>query len=172
MTRLIRLLLTLAGIVAGSLLIAAPAVAGEPATISGVTLGYLPSGLGDASDFTYEYDDVGIVSRVWESGSDATGWRVDLDVAVMRGARLSDAAALRDWFAAYEDRPVDEARYVPTEVRGQPGWLARDQVFWLVRPGLAASVRLDAARWPTVEALRVAAAARPARCDPEMTCRG
>jgi hypothetical protein len=78
----------------------------------------------------------------------------------MRGERLTDAHALHDWFIAYDERPPSEAHYVAVRVRGRPGWICRDQVFWLVRPGVAVSVLLDRTRWSRHDVLRIARSAR------------
>lgn len=141
----------------------APVVAPTAAvatTLDGIAFGHLPGGLGRSSNFTYSYDDVDFRSRVWESRRPAGGWRVDLNIDVMRGARLSDAKALHDWFIAYEERPPGEARYIYVIVHGHPGWLSRGQVFWLERPGLAVSVSLDRSRWPVPEVVRTGWSAR------------
>jgi hypothetical protein len=164
------LLVLVAG--AGVLAVAAPATgimapASAPmsaareasAVVDGIAFGYLPAGLGQASDFSYSYDEVDFAARVWESGSDETGWSVDLDIAVLRGDRLRSGQALHDWFIPYEDRPPAEAHYVPVQVDGRPGWLCRDQVFWLLRPGLAVSVRLGRAHWSQHDVVRIADAA-------------
>jgi len=128
-------------------------------SIGGVRFEYLPSGLGQASDFNYEYDEVAFTARVWESPAPSGGWRVDADIEVLSGARLTSGAALHDWFIDYQERPPAEAHYVPVLVHGRPGWLARDQLFWLVRPGLAVSVRIDGTRWSTSEVVRTGWAA-------------
>ena len=133
----------------------ARAEAAPGTTVGGVQFGYLPDGLGQASDFNYEYDDVTFVARVWESQV-PDGWRVDADLDAMSGARLTTGQALHDWFIAYEDRPPAEARYVPVRVHSHPGWISRDQLFWLVRPGLAVSVQLDASRWSMADVVRTA----------------
>jgi hypothetical protein len=165
MTTLIRWLLA-ACVVAGGLVVvpAAPVfaapVSAAPVVLDEVQLRYLPAGLGGSTDFVYGFDDVDFVSRVWESGSDEDGWRVDLDAIVMRGDRLTNGKALHDWFIAYEERPPAAARYVPVRVHGRPGWMCRDQVFWLVRPGLAVSVQLDRTRWSRHEVARIARSAR------------
>jgi hypothetical protein len=144
------LLRALGGALAASLLLAIPpaaaAVAPAP-TLGGAVLHYLPSGLGTSSDFEYHFARVSFDSRVWESGSDARGWRVDLDIVVMHGRRLSTPRALHEWFIRYEQRPPAEARYRPVRVHGRRGWAAHDQVFWLIRPGAAVSVRIDRNRW-------------------------
>lgn len=151
---------TVAGSPAGSTTVlpvaAAPAAA---SVLDGIAFGYLPTRLGRASDFEYGLDGVDFVSRVWESGSDEAGWRVDLDIEVLRGDRLSSARALHDWFIRYQDRPAAEAQYTLVRVNGHPGWLCRDQLFWLLRPGLAASVQLDRNRWARAEVVRIADAA-------------
>jgi hypothetical protein len=155
MTRLIRWLLAIATGVAAVLVAPSGAAATAP-VLDGVQLRYLPAGLGTTTDFAYEYDDVSFVARVWESGSDADGWRVDLDVDVMRGATLSDPAELRDWFIAYEDRPPADARYRAIRVHGHRGWMSRDEIFWLMRPGLAIAVQLDRSRWSAGQLSRTA----------------
>ncbi|HEY3714493.1 MAG TPA: hypothetical protein VGL39_08210 [Jatrophihabitantaceae bacterium] len=137
----------------------APAPAPQGIGIGGIRFGYLPAGLGQASDFYYEYDEVAFTARVWESPAPSGGWRVDADIEVLSGDRLTDGAALHDWFVAYQERPPADAHYVPMLVHGRPGWLARDQLFWLVRPGLAVSVRLDGTRWSTSEVVRIGWAA-------------
>jgi hypothetical protein len=43
-----------------------------------------------------------------------------------------------------------------TTVRGHPGWIGRDQVFWLVRTGLAVSVHVDRTRWSRHDLRRIA----------------
>lgn len=115
--------------------------------IGGIEFRYLPPGLGVASDTEYSYDEVDFASRIWESGSNADGWSVDLHVTVMRGWQLADGTALHDWFVDYQQRPPAAARYRPVLVHGRPGWLSDDQLFWLVRPGLATSVTIDRSQW-------------------------
>ncbi len=171
MTRLIRWLLALAlgaGVVVSAPAAGAAGAAVGPASrgerLGGVQLRYLPRGLGTSTDFEYEYEDVSFVSRVWESGSDAAGWSVDLDVDVMRGRRLVNGRALHDWFIPYEDRPADEVSYHRIRIHGRPGWLTRDEVFWLVRPGLAIAMSVDRTRFSTRQLLRTARAARAGGC--------
>jgi hypothetical protein len=161
MTRLVRWLLVLA-VALTTLLAGPPSAAAATPLLDGFELRHLPPDLGGSTDFAYEYDDVAFVSRVWESGSDETGWRVDLSVAVLRGEPLSGARALHDWLVAYEERPAGEARYRPVRVLGAPGWWGRDEVFWSVRPGLAVVVRIDRSRWTAGQLLRTARGVRPA----------
>jgi len=138
---------------------ASAARAPQGTTVGGVHFEYLPAGLGSASDFSYEYDDVAFTARVWESPDPSGGWRVDADLEVLTGARLSSGDALHDWLIAYQERPPAEAHYVPVLVHGRPGWLARDQLFWLARPGLAVSALVDGSRWSTSEVVRIGWAA-------------
>jgi hypothetical protein len=145
--RAVSLLATVVACLApAALSVPAGAAVKEP-PIGGAVLHYLPSHLGRSTDFEYEFARVAFASRVWESQSSATGWRVDLDVVLMHGARLANAAGLHDWFIRYEQRPPSEAHFVPVRVHGRRGWACRDQVFWLVRPGVAVSVRIDRTRW-------------------------
>jgi len=165
MTRLIRWLLAIT-VAAGAMVLAPalPAAGAEPAQVlDGVQLRHLPAGLGGSTDFEYEYDDVAFVARVWESGSDDAGWSVDLDVDVMRGDRLSSPRALDDWFIPYEDRPADEVSYHRVRIHGRLGWATRDEVFWLVRPGLAIAMTLDRHRWSHAALMRAARATRTIR---------
>lgn len=138
----------------------AAAAASTPAPLGDAVIHYLPPGLGVSTDFEYRFARVSFTSRVWESGSNAAGWRVDLDLLIMHGARLTTARRLHDWFIRYEQRPPAEARYVPVRMHGHRGWACRDQVFWLERPGVAVSVRLDRTRWSRAALFRTARGVR------------
>jgi hypothetical protein len=152
-----RILLAVLGILA-LIGLGPPAAAACPrasaAVIDDVAFRYLPPGLGKPSNFVYDFERVDFVARVWESRI-PQGWRVDLDLVVMRGARLSSPRALHRWFIAYDVRDPAPV-YRPVRVRGHPGWLAKDEVFWLIRPGLAVSATVDGARWTRHEARRIA----------------
>lgn len=132
------------------LLLGVPQAAGAstPPSFAGAILHYLPAGLGTSSDFEYQFARVKFAARVWESGSDADGWRVDLHIIVMHGARLRTPQAFHDWFIRYEQRPPEEAQYRPARIRHHRAWASRDQVFWLAHPGIAVSVQIDRSRWP------------------------
>jgi hypothetical protein len=126
---------------------------GEPATVvDGIEFDHLPAGLGRPSDFRYDYSGVNFASRVWESPTPA-GWSVDLDVVVMRGAHMRTKAIFRQWFVHYEARSP-EPTYIPFGVHKHYGWLAKDQLFWWIRPGLAVSVQLDHSRWATYDVVQ------------------
>ncbi len=156
MTRFIRRLLIVVLATAAPLSAAtAGACPPAPATvIDSIAFDDLPHDLGSSSDFSYHFARVDFVARVWESRTD-DGWQVDLDIDVMRGARLSSGKALHDWFIRYEQRDP-RPRYHRVRVHGQLGWLCRDQLFWLLRRGLAVSVQLDRTRWPRKEVVRTA----------------
>jgi hypothetical protein len=128
---------------------------GEPVTVvDGIEFDHLPAGLGRPSDFRYDYSGVDFASRVWESPTPA-GWSVDLDVVVMRGAHMRTKAIFRRWFVRYESRSP-EPTYIPFGVHKHYGWLAKDQLFWWIRPGLAVSVQLDHSRWATYDLVQTA----------------
>jgi hypothetical protein len=115
-------------------------VSGVPSiTVDGFTLTHLPPRLGPrVSDFSYENDGVAFASRVWESGSAATGYRVDLDVHVLRSDdRLPTTAALRSFLAEYLDRAPADWRLSRVDVDGRVGYLGDEDVFWLVGDGVA-----------------------------------
>jgi len=132
-----------------------PAARNEPATVvDGIEFDTVPDRLGRPSDFRYDYAGVAFVSRVWESRTPA-GWSVDLDIVVMRGAHMRTKAMFRQWFIAYEDRSPTPT-YIPFGVHKHYGWLAKDQLFWLIRPGLAVSVKLDHSRWASYDLVRTA----------------
>ena len=119
--------------------------AGPPGAgvLDGYVLGRPPPGLGPhVSDFAYEWGGVGFHSRVWESGPDSSGgYRVDFTVAVLRGERLRDPAALRSFMAGYLERPAGSWR--ERAFTGRPGFTGADDAFFLDRPGVAVYARLE-----------------------------
>ena len=126
--------------------------------IDGFTVCLLPEGVGNlVSDFAYSFDGVDFRSKVWESGPDATGgYRQDLDVGVLRGKRLASRPALYRFLTDYEQRPSDEWRFVPFTVHGHPGYLGRDEAFWLVEPGIAIKISVDRDRFSVADVVLVA----------------
>lgn len=105
--------------------------------IGGLAVTYLPEGLGDPSDFEFEWGGVRFVQRVWESRVDGGAWRVDLQVQAMRGDRLTDLAAFRDYLVEYHERGDD---WKP-EPFGPDGLAAERDAARLLGPGLAVEVR-------------------------------
>jgi len=121
---------------------------GTGGTLDGYVLERPPPGVGQhVSDHAYEWGDdpaetVAFHSRVWERGPDAAGgYHVDLTVAVLRGKRLSDPAALRAFMAEYLER--DAATWRPRTFTGRPGYDGPDDAFFLDRPGVAVYARLE-----------------------------
>lgn len=114
-------------------------------TLDGFRLGHLPDGLGAmVSDFDYEWDDVSFRTRVWERGPDAEGgYHVDLLAAVLRGDRLTDPDALRDFLAEYLERDPKQWALQPYERDAYHGYADTGRVFFLVRPGVAVQVAAD-----------------------------
>jgi hypothetical protein len=143
-----------------------PAVSRASAPLlDGFALGWLPADLGpQVSDFTYTFGGIDFRSRVWERGPDADGgYHEDLDVAVLRGDRLDSAATLYRFLTNYEQRPPAQWHFVPFQVHGHPGYLGRDEAFWLVRPGIAVKVMLDQQRFSVADVALVAEGIHSAR---------
>jgi len=120
----------------------------SPTALDGYVLGRLPPGLGPrVTDHAYEWGDdppqtVAFHERVWERGPDASGgYHVDLTVAVLRGKRLSDPAALRAFLAEYLER--DASAWRPHAFAGRPGFTGTDDACFLDRPGVAVYARLE-----------------------------
>jgi hypothetical protein len=81
-------------------------------------------------------------SRVWERGPDSSGaTHVDMTAEVLRGAKLSDPAALRAFLARYLEKPAET--WHPRRSRGRPGFAGGDDAFFLDRPGVAVYARLE-----------------------------
>ncbi|WP_157063358.1 hypothetical protein [Luteipulveratus mongoliensis] len=129
-----------------------------PAEVGGVALSQLPAGLGALSVFDSEDDDAQISTGVWES-TVPEGSAVDLSVTVVRSDRFTTPEAFHDWVVPWQERPAEEAVYEQTTVGGGTAWLAKDQVLWLIRPGLGASVTIDAKRFDATTLPQVAEAA-------------
>ncbi|HEY2762777.1 MAG TPA: hypothetical protein VGJ13_01970 [Pseudonocardiaceae bacterium] len=120
------------------------------APLDGFTLRHLPDRLGPiVSDVDYEWDDVSFRTRVWERGPDAeSGYHVDLTAAVLRGERLTDPDALRDFLADYLDHDPQQwplQRYDRNSCHGfaTSGFATSERVFFLFRPGVAVQVVAD-----------------------------
>ncbi|WP_091105000.1 hypothetical protein [Micromonospora citrea] len=93
----------------------------------------------EVSDFASEWDDVRFATRVWERQTD-DGHQVDLRVHVMRGERLTDLAALRDFLTEYHEHDPDDWPLIDF-MHGESAGLRDDsQAFWLAEPGVAVNV--------------------------------
>ncbi|MGN9775704.1 hypothetical protein ACTMS0_07985 [Micromonospora sp. H33] len=137
-------------------------MARDGGVLDGFHIGHVPAGVGaEVSDFASEWEDVRVASRVWERQV-PDGHRVDLRVHVLRGERLTDLAALRDFLAEYQER--DPASWTPADFAHgtSPGAVADDQAFWLAEPGVAVTVLVDPERVDRGQLVATALAVRPA----------
>ncbi|GIJ21463.1 hypothetical protein Vlu01_20870 [Micromonospora lutea] len=100
----------------------------------------MPADVGDeVSDFDTEWEDVRFASRFWERQT-PDGTRVDLRVHVLRGDRLTDLDALRDFLAGYHERDPAQWQLAEFPHGDGTGLIGDGQAFWLVEPGVAVSV--------------------------------
>ncbi|GAB3649571.1 hypothetical protein [Glycomyces tarimensis] len=120
--------------------------------IDGLAVTYLPDGLGDPSDFEFEWGKVEFAQRVWESQLEDGTHRVDLQVHAMRGPRLGDAQQLREFLIEYHEKDAD---WDP-EPLGDRGFSGEREAVVLLEPGLAAEVRDPFGRQGIEEVRRVA----------------
>lgn len=102
-----------------------------------MTLTYLPGGLGQQSDFEFEWGGVKFTQRVWESQLEDGAWRVDLQVQVMRGEALADKKTMREFLIRYHEK--DDTWL--TEHFGDEGFAGEREIAQLIEPGLAAEVK-------------------------------
>ncbi|MDT0302184.1 hypothetical protein [Streptomonospora wellingtoniae] len=116
--------------------------------LAGFTVGHLPEGVGgQVSDFHTEWGGVAFSSRVWERELPDGGYTVDLKVNVLRGERLGDLAAVRDFLSEYHERDMADGALRPFRHGEAAGHRIDGLVFWLVEPGLVVEVRLDPAHF-------------------------
>lgn len=136
----------------------------ETTTLDGFTLGYLPDGLGpQVSDFVYEWGEVSFHTRVWERGPDSEGnHSVDLQAAVLRGDRLTDPDALRDFLTEYLEQDPQTWAREPYERGGYRGFIASGRVFFLAHSGVAVMVSADGPVVDSHELLAIANGIEPA----------
>lgn len=122
--------------------------ASEPVTrdggvLDGFHIRQVPGGIGtEVSDFASEWDDVRFATRVWERQAD-DGYRVDLRIHVLRGERLTDLAALRDFLTGYHERDPDGWPLTGFNHGDTTGLRDDSQAFWLAEPGVAVNVLVD-----------------------------
>lgn len=141
---------------------ASPSTQQRACTLDGFVIEQLPGGIGSPSDFEYEWEDVSFHSRVWETGPDPEGATVvDLTVKTVRGTKLTDLSELRDFLTGYHEQDPDEWELTPVTVGGYDGYLAADQVFYFVSPGVAAEVSIDRSRFSEDDLLTTAGGFHP-----------
>ncbi|MFD0774862.1 hypothetical protein ACFQZ2_13060 [Streptomonospora algeriensis] len=120
--------------------------------LAGFTVDHLPEGIGGrVTDFRTEWGGVAFASRVWERELPDGGYSVDLKINILRGERLADLPAVQAFLAEYHERDPEDWDLRPFRHGGSRGQRTDVLAFWLVEPGLAAEVRLDTARFSSVE---------------------
>lgn len=128
-------------------------------TLDDFRVGHVPPGIGRmVTDFPTTWEDVDLVSRVWESRVDG-GYREDLAVTVLRGPSLTDADALLAFAADWLEQ--DASTWTPLTHPDGPGFRDDHRLFWLVEPGVAAMVPVDVRAIGERELVRTARALRP-----------
>ncbi|APC36549.1 hypothetical protein A9R04_18500 [Nocardiopsis dassonvillei] len=140
-----RVLRWVAAVLAAALaLVAAPAAASpRGGELDGFTIGYLPDQIDDqtsVSDFDYEWGGVSFSSRVWETTLEGGGARVVLQVLVMRGDRLTDLSAVRDFLTHYHERSPDW-ELTEFDNNGLTALHGETEAFWTPFRGAAVEVR-------------------------------
>lgn len=147
--------------IALALVTCGPAATPPPREVDGFVVAHVPAGTGQrVGEFAFEWEDVTFRSQVWERGPDATGaYAVDLTVKVLRGARLTDLAATREFLAGYHEQ--DPSTWEAYEHLGQPGHRRPDAVFWWACPGVAVEVTLDGTRFAESDLTATALGVRP-----------
>jgi hypothetical protein len=128
------------------LVLTAAAVATGPrgGELDGYAIGHLPDQIDDrteASDFTYEWEDVTFTTRVWERTLEGGGAQVVLQVLVMRGARLTDLTAVRAFLTEYHERSPDTWDLSAFDNNGVEGLRGETEAFWSPETGVAVEVR-------------------------------
>ncbi|MFG1912622.1 hypothetical protein [Kribbella sp. NPDC048928] len=139
-----------------------PSTEQKAGTLDGFVIENLPDGIGSPSDFEYEWEDVSFHSRVWETGPDPEGaFKVDLTVKTIRGDKITDLEALKDFLVEYEEKEPGSWQLTPVKVGGYDALFAGDEVFYFVEPGVAAEVTIDHERFTDEDVLDTAAGFRP-----------
>lgn len=136
--------------------------AAAPIIVDGYVVGYLPHGISrPPSAFAYEWENVVFHSLVWESGDDEHGWKVDMSVAILRGAQLDSPAALNKFWRDYTAGDAEAWR--PVRVHGKPGFRSGSRIVWLDQPGIAPTVSIDVSRFSRGELMPTAKGVRQIR---------
>lgn len=138
-----------------------PLVPAQPPMIDGFAFTDLPASLGErVSEHHYTFDGVEFRNLVWESRGQS-GYRVDLNAHVLRGERLTDLPALREYLTGYLERDPDGWSLTTTEVGGHPAFAGDRDVFWLVEPGVGIWLSTQPGRLEPADLLAVAAGTVP-----------
>jgi hypothetical protein len=139
-----------------------PSTQQRACTLDGFVIDHLPDGIGSPSDFEYEWEDVVFHSRVWETGPDPEGaTKVDLTVKTIRGEKLIDLESLRTFLTEYHEQDPDTWELTAEDIGGYGGYVAEDQAFFFISPGVAAEVTIDRSRFSDEDLLATAAGFHP-----------
>lgn len=158
-----RLLVVLLAGVSSTLVAAGAAVDPGGGELDGFVIEHVPERAGDmVSDFEYRWGEVAFSARVWERAVEGDGYRVDLQVLILRGERLEDLTALRDFLAEYHERDPEQWQLSRFRNGEYDGLIGDSEAFWLVEPGLAAEVRLASDRLGAEDLRATARGVRPA----------
>jgi hypothetical protein len=142
--------------------VAPPSTEQRAGTLDGFVIENLPDGIGTPSDFEYEWEDVSFKSRVWETGPDDEGaFKVDLTLKTLRGEKLTDLEAVKNFLVEYEEKEPGSWQLTPVKVGGYDGLFAGDEVFYFIEPGVAAEVTIDHDRFTDEDVLDTAAGFHP-----------
>lgn len=142
--------------------LAPPSTQQRACTMDGFVIDRLPGGIGSPSDFEYEWEDVSFHSRVWETGPDPEGaTKVDLTVKTVRGEKLIDLEALREFLTEYHEKDPAVWKLTAVHVGGYGGYAADDRVFYFISPGVAAEVSIDRERFSAEDLMATAEGFHP-----------
>lgn len=153
---------------------APPPMSGKPSanpstpTVDGFELTHLPPGLGDrVSDFAYTWEDVDFRNLVWESvADDGEGYRVDMNAHVLRGDLLTSTDAVRQYLSTYLERDPSTWHLDRLQLADAEALVGDEDVFWLVRPGVAIWISIDASRFSRGALVSTARGVQEVRISP------
>ncbi|MDA2808315.1 hypothetical protein [Nocardiopsis suaedae] len=125
---------------------AAAAPGPEGGTVDGFAIGYVPAALAEgaeveASEFSYAWGGADFTARTWERALPGGGFRVELQVLVVRAEALTGPEEVRAFLAEYHERDAREWELEAFDHRGSPGFAGAAEAFWLDEPGVAVEVR-------------------------------
>ncbi|MDA2813966.1 hypothetical protein O4J56_25195 [Nocardiopsis sp. RSe5-2] len=118
----------------------------EGGTVDGFAIGHVPAALAEgaeveASEYSYTWGGVDFTARTWERALADGGFRVELQVLVMRAASLTGPEELREFLAEYHERDAREWELEEFDHLGSPGFMGAAEAFWLEDEGVAVEVR-------------------------------
>lgn len=135
-------------------------------TVDGFTIGHVPAALArgaevEASESSYEWGGAGFTARMWERALPSGGFRVELQVLVVRGEALSDLHEVRAFLSEYHGHPWAAGDLEEFDHGAATGYMGRLEAFWLHEPGVAVEVRDSAGVLGPEELLQTALGVKP-----------